>query len=172
MDYKTDSGVIEIFRNLNCIGVKNCFFVTYRNTNIDGMKYGLLGGAVGGAVGGAIAAAAAFSAGAVDGMTQADGILFNATEKGLGMIPLKSTGVQLVANVAKMEPQLEQFVFVPYENIEKLEVKNFNNIKKKVQQVNIKINGCKTLYQLAHVVEKEIPYHESNFAVFMSNHKK
>lgn len=162
MDFKTIEGAMEIFRNLNCIGNDNCIFVTFKDTNREGFKYGALG-----AVGGAIAGAAAFSNGMLNGIEGFDGLLINCTELGLGIVPLKSNGVQLVLKVEKMEPQLDRFVFISNENIDSIIIKNFSFLNKKTQKVKIKIKGGKTLHQLARKVEKTIPYQEENFAKFM-----
>lgn len=162
MDFKTIEGAMEIFRNLNCIGNDNCIFVTFKDTNREGFKYGALG-----AVGGAIAGAAAFSNGMLNGIEGFDGLLINCTELGLGIVPLKSNGVQLVLKIEKMEPQLDRFVFISNENIDSIIIKNFSFLNKKTQKVKIKIKGGKTLHQLARKVEKTIPYQEENFAKFM-----
>ena len=162
MDFKTIEGAMEIFRNLNCIGNDNCIFVTFKYTNREGFKYGALG-----AVGGAIAGAAAFSNGMLNGIEGFDGLLINCTELGLGIVPLKSNGVQLVLKIEKMEPQLDRFVFLANENIDSIIIKNFSFLNKKTQKVKIKIKGGKTLHQLARKVEKTIPYQEENFAKFM-----
>lgn len=166
MDFKTNEGVKELFKNLNCIGNENCFFVTFKNTNREGMKYGALG-----AVGGALGAAAAFGTGFVEGLQGFDGLLINATEKGLGIIPLSNKGIQMVLKPEKMEPQIDRYVFVPNEEIEEISVKKFNIFNKKTQKVVIKLNGGATLHQLAHTVEKSIPYQESNFAQFMNKYQ-
>lgn len=166
MNFKTNDGVMEIFKNLNCIGNENCFFLTFKDTNREGFKYGALG-----AVGGVIGAAAAFATGVVEGIEGFDGLLINATEKGLGLVPLSVKGVQLMLNADKMEPQLDRFVFIENENIEDISVKNFNVFNKKTQKVHIKLKGGVTIHQLAHVSEKAIPYQEANFAKFMNKYK-
>lgn len=166
MDFKTNEGVIEIFKSLNCIGNDNCFFVSFKDTNREGFKAGALG-----AVGGALGAAAAFATGVVEGIEGFDGLLINATEKGLGLVPLSVKGVQLMLNADKMEPQLDRFVFIANENIEDISVKNFNVFNKKTQKVHIKLKGGTTIHQLAHVSEKAIPYQETNFAKFMNKYK-
>ena len=165
MDFKTNEGVMELFRSVNGIGNDNCFFVTFKNTNREGMKYGALG-----VVGGTLGAAASFATGVLDGIEGYDGLLINQTEKGLGIIPLKKNGMQLVLSPEKMEPEIESYVFVPNEQVEGIEIKNFNIFNKKTKKVNIKFKE-KTLYQLAHVAEKGIPYQEANFAKIMQLYK-
>lgn len=166
MDFKTNEGVIEIFKSLNCIGNDNCFFVSFKDTNREGFKAGALG-----AVGGALGAAAAFATGVVEGIEGFDGLLINATEKGLGLVPLSVKGVQLMLNADKMEPQLDRFVFIANENIEDISVKNFNVFNKKTQKIHIKLKGGTTIHQLVHVSEKAIPYQETNFDKFMNKYK-
>ncbi len=167
MDFKTNEGVMEIFRNLNGLGTENCIFVAFKDTTKQGMKYGALGGAVGGA----IAAAAAFSSGVIEGLEGFDGLLINQTESGLGIIPLKNKGIQLMLNPDKMEAQIDKYSFIPNENIEEIIVKNFNIFNKKAQKIKLKIGG-KTLDLMARINEKTIPYQEANFTKFMNKYKK
>ena len=105
MDFKTIDGAMEIFKSLNCIGNENCIFVTFKDTNREGLKYGALG-AVGGAIAGA---AASFSNGMLAGIQGFDGMLINLTETGLGIIPLKSKKIQLTLKIDNMEPLLDRF---------------------------------------------------------------
>ncbi len=168
MDFKTSNGVMEIFRSLNCIGNENCFFLAFKDTTKQGMKYGALGGALGGAIGGAIAAGIAGMAEGLDGF---DALLINQTESGLGIVPLKAKGVQLVLSPEKLELQLERYSFVPNENIEEIIVKNFNIFNKKAQKIILKIGG-KKFNLFARINEKTIPYQEENFTKFMNKYKK
>ena len=176
MDFRTNDGVMEIFRNLNCNGNSNCIFVTFKDTSIQGVKYGLAGGAVGaglgGVIGGAMAATSSFANGVLEGLEGSDGLLINWTENGLGVVPLVSNGLQLTLNMDKMEPRPEGFVFIKNEDIESIIVKNFSFINKKSQKVKIKLNSGKTFHLMARLTEKNIPYHEGNFTKFMSTYKK
>ena len=162
MNYNTYEEVNEIFRKVNCIGNDNCFFVTYKNPNSTSAA---MFGAVGGLVSGMANAMS-------DDIEKSEGFIINLTEQGLGLIPLKNKGMQMVINVAKMEPQLDKFLFVPNDKIEFIEVKNFNFLNKKLQKVNIKIQGLKTLYQVARIKEKDIAYQEDNVTKLMEKYKK
>ena len=167
MDFKTLEGAMEIFKSLNCIGNENCIFVTFKDTNREGLKYGALG-AVGGAIAGA---AASFSNGMLEGIQGFDGMLINLTEAGLAIIPLSQKGVKWTMNIEKMEPQLDRFVFVANENIESIIIKNFSFLNKKTKKVKIKLKDGMVLHQLARVAEKSIPYQEGNFSRFMDKCK-
>ena len=167
MDFKTIEGAMEIFRNLNCIGNDNCIFVTFKDTNREGFKYGALG-AVGGAIAGA---AASFSNGMLAGIQGFDGMLINLTETGLGIIPLKSKKIQLTLKIDNMEPLLDRFVFISNENIDSIIIKNFSFLNKKTKKVKIKLKDGMVLHQLARVAEKSIPYQEGNFSRFMDKCK-
>lgn len=166
MDFRTIEGATEIFRQLNCLGNDNCFFVTYKNTNRDGMKYGLMGAT------GAIGGAAVFASGMANAAANFEALLINQNELGLGIIPLSSArGVQMYVNFSKMTPQYDKFFFVPNASIEEIVVKNYSFLNKKVQKVNIKIAGVPKIYQLAHIHEKDIPYQEANFTRFMNRYR-
>ena len=167
MDFKTNDGVVNIFRNLNCIGMDNCYFVTFKDTNSEAFKYGAMG-----AVGGALGAAAAFSQGMVDGMQNYDGLLINQTENGLGIIPLVTKGVQLMLNPDKMEANIDRFFFIPNQYITSITVKKFNIFNKKTQKVGISLTDGTEFKLLAHVSEKNIPYQELNFNKFMNKYSK
>ena len=108
----------------------------------------------------------------VEGMENADGFLINATENGLGIIPMKGPTFVLKVVPSKMEPEIDKFIFVKNEDIEDIEIKNFNIFNKKIQKVNITLKGQSTFYQLANITDKDIPYHEANFNKFMSKYKK
>ena len=126
MNYKTYEEVLEIFKGVNCAGNENIIFVTHKDSNKEAAKY------VGfGAIGGAVAA---FSQGIIDGIDGFDGLLINATDKGLGIIPLRAKGIQLLINISNMEPQLYSYFFIPYEKIEDITIKNFNIFNKKIQK--------------------------------------
>ncbi|MBQ9318111.1 MAG: hypothetical protein IJR82_00565 [Bacilli bacterium] len=171
-DFKNYDGVVNLFRSVNCIGKENCFFVTFKNNNREGLKYGALG-AIGGAVGAGIAAAvSSFSSGVLQGIEAYEGLLFNQTEMGLGIIPLSQNGVQMFLNVDKLEAHPERFVFIPNQYIESIVVKNFNIFNKKMQKVNIKLTDGYTFYQVARLKEKNVNYQESEFGRFVSRYKK
>jgi len=167
MDFKTNEGVIELFKSINSIGNENCFFVTFKDSSKEGAKAGALG-----AVGGLLGAASSFANGIVEGIEGYDGLLINQTERGLAIIPLRNQGVLLTLKFDKMEPQLDKATFIPNENIKEIIVKNFNIFNKKMQKVKIILENEKNLHLLARITEPTIPYQESNFAKFMNKYKK
>lgn len=171
MDFKTSEGVTEIFRSLGCIGNENCFFVTLKNYNENTSPTAFLGGAVGVFIDSAMKSAQAEQQ---NDLSRYEGLLINQTERGIGVIPLASKhGMQWTANAAKLTPQLDKAVFIPNENIESIEVKKSAPLNNRIQKVNIELTGgLPSIHQLARVKEKEIPYQEANFAVFMGKYKK
>lgn len=163
----------SLFESKNFVGNDNCIFLAYRDTTKESMKYGALGGVLGGAIGGAIVGAVvAFSQGAVEGMQKADGYLINSTESGIGIIPLKYNGVMMTANPSKMEPQMENMIFVKNEDIETLTVKNFNIFNSKIKKIKFVIKGGLTLNLFARNIEKLISYQQDNFSKFVNKYSK
>ncbi len=167
-DFKNYDGVVNLFRSVNCIGKENCFFVTFKNNNREGLKYGAMG-----AIGAGIAAAvSSFSSSMLQGIEAYEGLLFNQTEMGLGIIPLSQKGIQMFLNVDKLEARPECFIFIPNQYIESIVVKNFNIFNKKMQKVNIKLTDGYTFYQVARLKEKSVNYQEAEFKKFMDRYKK
>lgn len=167
-DFKNYDGVVNLFRSVNCIGRENCFFVTFKNTSRESFKYGALG-----VVGvGISAAVSTFSSGMVKSIDAYEGLLFNQTEMGLGIIPLSQKSVQMFLNVDKLEAHPECFIFIPNQYIESIIVKNFNIFNKKMQKINIKLTDGYTFYQLARLKEKSVNYQETEFRRFMDRYKK
>lgn len=163
MNFNTNEGAMELFRSVNCLGSDNCIFTIYKDPNVDAAKYAMFG-----AVG---AIAAGLANGMQGGLEKEQALLVNQTESGLGIIPLKSKA-QMVINVSKMEPQLDKFIFIPNEKVESVVIKNFNVFNKKLQKVQIQINGMNLLREVGKVKDKDIEYQEANFARFMSRYKK
>ncbi|MBR5027295.1 hypothetical protein IKX64_01730 [Candidatus Saccharibacteria bacterium] len=170
MDFKTIEGATAIFNSVGGLGAENCIFVAFRNTNKDTGFTTVLGGAVG-----------AFAGGMVRGMNESEKFkeaanasawLVNYTEKGLGIIPLKASGIQLTIKIEKTEPQPDKYVFIPKENIAEIEVKNYALLNKKTQSIKWVFSDGVKLYWAAKIVEKAIPYQEANFTEFMNRFKK
>ncbi len=171
MDFRNIEGAEELFRSVNGIsdGSNNIFFA-FKNTNREGMKAGLAGGMIGAGLPGIIISKVAVTDSVVlNGSFAA--LLINQTERGLGIIPMDQKGLQLTLNVNKLVPDTENYIFIENEAISEIKVKNFSFLNKKLQKVNISIGKIK-LYLLARVAEKDIPYQEKNFAVFMDKYKK
>lgn len=88
---------------------------------------GVLGGAVGGAIAGAIAATASFSNGVLQGMDKpCDGFLIMQTDEGIGLIPLVRNGIAWVNAYAKMQPYVNNYVFIRNEDIKEVRIRSAN----------------------------------------------
>ena len=58
------------------------------------------------------------------------------------------------------------------ENFAEISVKNFALLNKKVQSIKLVFKDGVKLNWAARIVEKEFPYQEANFTVFMNKYKK
>ena len=171
--FNTIEKVRDLFEQKGMNRTTNCYFVAYRNTNKDSMKYGLVGGLVGGAIGGAIAGAiGAAINGTLEGIDKHDGYLLNSTEEGIAIIPMDYKGVMMTINPSKMVPVLEKAVFVSNEGIESIVAKNYNIFNSKVKTVNMVFKDETKLCLIVKAVEKDIPYHQDNFNKFFEKYKK
>ena len=101
-----------------------------------------------------------------------DGFLFNQTDMGIGVFVLKATKALLTYSPDKFEPDLSKFFFIRYEDIQALEVKNFNIFNKKIQAINIYLNNGVKGNLMAPVSDKHLPYQQQCFANFCANYKK
>lgn len=167
-EFNTLEKVENLFRSINGIGYRNCYFICYRNTTKDGMKYGAFG-----AVGGAVGAVAALSTGLMDGMKKdSDGYLINYTENGLAIIPLDATGVMLTLTPAKLKPNLNACFFLKNEEIESIVVKKYNIFNSGTKKIIITTKNNQKLNLIARVTEKLIPYQKENITIFAETYKK
>lgn len=173
-EFNTLEKVTNLFKNMDCVGNKNCYFICYRDTTKESIKYGAIGGALGGALGGAIAGAInSFSTECVNGMEKFDGYLFNWTDTGIGIIPLKYKGVMLTVNPSKMQTQIDKYRFIKNEDIESIIVQKFNVFNSKVKKIKITFKDEKSkMYLIANMKEKLIPYQEDNFVKFVNEYNK
>ena len=99
-----------------------------------------------------------------------DGLLINATEKGLGMFYLKSgplSGLVSLSSPSKMVLEKEKYLFIPIENIQKITVKNFALLNSKVKRISIDTKDGKSHKLYARVDEKDFPYHKDCFSAFI-----
>lgn len=167
-EFNTLEKVQNLFRSVNGIGNRNCYFICYRNTTKDAMKYGAFG-----AVGGAVGAIAAASTGIVNGMNgDSDGYLINYTENGLAIIPLDTTGVMLTLTPAKLKPNLNAYFFLRNEEIESIVVKKYNIFNSGTKKIIITTKNNQKLNLMARVTEKLIPYQKENITVFAETYEK
>ena len=152
------SWVYNLFQSVNCIGNTNYIFFALRDTSSDMSAY-MLGGAIGGAIG-------AFAAGVEQGMNNYPGYLINQTESGIGLIPLVSNGK--INALKNFQPYMHGFTFIGQNYIEKMTIKNYTFLTKKVKSVQIKVPNSKPLKLMVQKKQKNIPYHEENFLRFMN----
>lgn len=165
-DYKVLAQAHAMFAENNCIGANNCIFVAAKDHQAQGMQAGLKGtmGLAGRAIAGNMASADALNSLAYDGL------LINQTEKGLGIIPLRNQGMNLNGDLAKMYALEDNCFFIGLNDIEKITVKDFSFLNRKVKTVRILLQNGQKIQILAKVAEKEIPYQEENFARFMAKY--
>ena len=156
----------NLFKSVNCIASQNCIFLAYKNFAKTSSTAGMLGGAVGGMIG-AMAESASSNI-----FRSSDAFLINQTEYGLGFIPLKVPKVMLKASPEKLEPQIERFVFVKYDEFASLEVSNDSFLNKKVQKIDFKLKNGMKGYLMANLAEKLLPYQEKEFPRFVAQFKK
>ncbi len=168
-DFKTLNGAVELFKQVDGLGNSNNIFITLKNTTREGMKYGVAGGMAAGIGVGIL----------VTGNSETifgnnfDAILINQTEKGLGLIPMHSKKIVLNnVKVENLEPDLEEYAFIPNDSINEINVKNFSFLNKKIQKIKIKVGDKNTIHLIARKQEKLLPYQEENFGKFMDQYKK
>ncbi len=147
-EFNTIEKVQELFRNVNCLGNDNTFFVAYN----DKQK----------------------QSGMVGGMEHPyDGLLINANEAGIGMFYLKTQGMGglLMANISKMNVCKDQFFFIPNSDIASIKVKNYALFNSKTKRIEISTTN-KTYKLFAKFVEKDFPYQTDNFTKFVNKYGK
>ncbi len=161
--FNTYENALELFRSVNCVGSFNNIFIAYKNTSAGpGSAFGAIGGMV----------QAMADSQSQNIFKNTDGFLFNQTDMGIGVFALKATKALLTYSPDKFEPDMSKFFFIRYEDIQALEVKNFNIFNKKIQAINIYLkNGVKGNL-MAPVSDKHLPYQQQCFANFCANYKK
>ena len=147
-EFNTIEKVTELFKSVDGLGSNNAFFVASK----DKEK----------------------SSGMVSGMEYPyDGLLINATEKGIGMFYLKAgalSGLITLAKPSKMTLDKENYIFIPMDNLGEIKIKKFALFNSKSQRISIStLDGkCHKIY--ANVEEKDFPYQKENFAKFMEKY--
>ena len=104
-----------------------------------------------------------------------DGLLINATEKGIAMFYLKAgalSGLFTLSKPSKMTLDKENHIFIPTENIKEVKVKNFALLNSKTKRIEINTVDGKSHKLYANVEEKDFPYHKENFASFIEKFAK
>ena len=149
-EFNTLEKVEELFKSIDGLGNENMFIVTCQ----DKQKV----------------------SGAVAGMEYPyDGLLINASEKGIAMFYLKAgalSGLITLANPAKMKLDKENYIFIPSDDIKEIKVKNFALLNSKTKRIEINTTDGKSHKLYARVEEKDFPYHKDNFAAFIEKYGK
>lgn len=158
--FNTIENVKDMFQKVNGIGKTNCYFLGYVTTPTSAA---VLGGAVGGIIAGMKANAE----------NQCQAYLINQTENGIGLIPLNSTsGTLLSYKPDKLIATPERFTFINQNDIASVKIKRANLISLVSKNVIIELNNGRKYNLQVNNKEKNIPYHEANFAEFMNRYKK
>ena len=148
-EFNTIEKVKELFESVGGLGNENLFFVTCQ----DKQKV----------------------SGAVAGMEYPyDGLLINASEKGIGMFYLKGSalsGLITLSSPSKMTLDKQNYIFIPSENIGNIVVKNFALLNSKTKRLEINTTDGKSHKLYANLEEKDFPYQKENFAKFMEKYE-
>ena len=149
-EFNTIEKVKELFESVGGLGNENLFFVTCQ----DKQKV----------------------SGAFAGMEYPyDGLLINASEKGIGMFYLKGSalsGLITLSSPSKMTLDKQNYIFIPSENIGNIVVKNFALLNSKTKRIEINTTDGKSHKLYAKLDENGFPYHKENFAKWISKYSK
>ena len=149
-EFNTLEKVRALFESVGGLGNENLFFVTCQ----DKQKV----------------------SGAVAGMEYPyDGLLINASEKGIGMFYLKGSalsGLITLSSPSKMTLDKQNYIFIPNENISDIKVKNFALLNSKTKRIEINTTDGKSHKLYAKLDETGFPYHKENFAKWIEKYSK
>ena len=167
------NGALEIFKQAGCVGEKdNWIFGGF----IDKSKSSIIVsstigrytfGAAGQMVGYAIGRERDLKISKINGYFA---LLFNCTEKGIGIMPLDGSGLSI--NPKKLKPAYEGYVFYNYQEISEIFVRNFWGIRKGIKRVTIELADKRKLYFFIHMVERNLPYQKENMEKFVAKYQK
>ena len=102
-----------------------------------------------------------------------DGLLINASEKGIAMFYLKASalsGLITLATPSKMTLDKQNYVFIPIDNIKEIKVKNFALLNSKTKRIEINTLDGKSHKLYARMDEKDFPYQKENFTAFIEKY--
>lgn len=102
-----------------------------------------------------------------------DGLLINASEKGIAMFYLKASalsGLITLATPSKMTLDKQNYVFIPTNNIKEIKIKNFALLNSKTKRIEINTIDGKSHKLYAKMEEKDFPYQKENFAEFIEKY--
>lgn len=147
-EFNTIEKVHDLFESVDGLGNENLFFVTCQ----DKEKV----------------------SGAVAGMEYPyDGLLINASERGIAMFYLRAgalSGLFTLATPSKMTLDKQNYVFIPAENIKGITVKNFALLNSKTKRIEINTIDGKSHKLYAKIDEKDFPYQKENFTTFIEKY--
>ena len=147
-EFNTIEKVQALFESVGGLGSENLFFVTCQ----DKQKV----------------------SGAVAGMEYPyDGLLINASEKGIGMFYLKGStlsGLITLSSPSKMTLDKENYIFIPTDNIKNIKVKNFALFNSKTKRIEINTLDGKSHKLYARLEENDFPYHKENFVKWIDKY--
>ena len=104
-----------------------------------------------------------------------DGLLINASEKGIAMFYLKAnalSGLITLASPSKMTLDKQHHIFIPNDNIEKIIIKKFALLNSKTKRIEINTLDGKSHKLYANIEEKDFPYQKENFEKFIEKYEK
>ena len=149
-EFNTIEKVTELFKKEDALGNDNMFIVTCQDKQkVSGMVAGM--------------------------EYPYDGLLINASEKGIAMFYLKAgalSGLITLANPAKMKLDKENYIFIPIDDVTGIKIKNFALLNSKTKRIEINTSDGKSHKLYARVEEKDFPYHKDSFAAFMEKYGK
>ena len=147
-EFNTSEKVKALFESIGGLGNENLFFVACQ----DKEKV----------------------SGAVAGMEYPyDGLLINASEKGLVMYYLKAgalSGLFTLSTPSKMTLDRDNYIFIPSEDIAEIKVKNFALLNSKTKRIEINTREGKSHKLYAKIDEKDFPYQKENFTMFIEKY--
>jgi len=149
-EFNTIEKVKALFESVEGLGSENLFFVTCQDKQkVSGMVAGM--------------------------EYPYDGLLINASEKGIAMFYLKASalsGLITLATPSKMTLDKQNYVFIPIDNIKEIKVKNFALLNSKTKRIEINTLDGKSHKLYAKIDEKEFPYQKENFMAFIEKYGK
>ena len=149
-EFNTIEKVKELFASIDALGDSNLFFIACQDKQkVSGMVAGM--------------------------EYPYDGLLINATEKGITMFYLKASafsGLITLANPSKMSLDKEHYIFIPTDNIKGIKIKNFALLNSKTKRIEINTLDGKSHKLYARIEEKDFPYQKDNFTSFIEKYSK
>lgn len=147
-EFNTTEKVRNLFENVEGWGSENLFFVTCQDKQkVSGMVAGM--------------------------EYPYDGLLINASEKGIAMFYLKASalsGLITLATASKMTLDKQNYVFIPINNIKDIKIKNFALLNSKIKRIEINALDGKSHKLYAKIEEKDFPYQKDNFTKFIEKY--